>query len=196
MQALSRALEADLVRLDPAADADIPAVVALMNLAFRGAGPQASWNTEALYIDGDRTTEGLLREDLAAKPDAVLLTTWSAGRSALQGTVWLEPLGDGVWYLGSLTVDPGLQNAGAGRRLLTASEAWVQARGGHTIRMTVVNVRDTLIAWYVRRGYRLTGDVTPFPYDDARFGVPKRDDLTFVTLSKSLPVQAASQTDC
>jgi hypothetical protein len=52
--------------------------------------------------------------------------------------------------------------------------------------MTVVNVRDTLIAWYVRRGYTLTGETEPFPYGDIRFGVPRRDDLHFVILRKRL----------
>jgi len=50
----------------------------------------------------------------------------------------------------------------------------------------VVNARDTLIAWYVRRGYRLTGETLPFPYDDRRFGSPRRDDLTFVILDKTI----------
>ena len=50
--------------------------------------------------------------------------------------------------------------------------------------MTVVNVRDTLIAWYQRRGYALTGETKPFPYDDKRFGTPLRDDLYFVMLEK------------
>ncbi len=186
------AFPAGPLRLRRLAEADIPAVVALMNRAFRGEGPQASWNTEAAHIDGDRTSEALLREELAAKAEAVMMVVEASPDAALQGSVWLEPLGEGVWYLGSLTVDTRLQNAGAGRRLLAAAEDWVRAQGGHTVRMTVVNVRDTLIAWYVRRGYRLTGDVTPFPYDDPRFGVPKRGDLTFVTLSKSL---TASQTD-
>lgn len=52
--------------------------------------------------------------------------------------------------------------------------------------MTVVNVRDTLIAWYIRRGYFLTGETEPFPYDDNRFGTPLRDDLAFVVLEKVL----------
>lgn len=50
--------------------------------------------------------------------------------------------------------------------------------------MTVVNVRDTLIAWYVRRGYRLTGEREPFPYGDNRFGTPLRQDLHFEVLEK------------
>jgi len=91
-----------------------------------------------------------------------------------------------VWYLGSLTVDPAVQNEGLGRRLLTASEDWVRAQGGRDMKMTVVNVRDSLIAWYVRRGYHVTAETEPFPYDDARFGTPKRPDLQFAVLRKHL----------
>jgi hypothetical protein len=52
--------------------------------------------------------------------------------------------------------------------------------------MTVVNVRDILIAWYERRGYKLTKEIRPFPYGDERFGRPLRDDLYFVVLEKDL----------
>jgi hypothetical protein len=52
--------------------------------------------------------------------------------------------------------------------------------------MTVVNVRDSLIAWYGRRGYALTGETQPFPYGDERFGRPLRGDLQFVVLEKEL----------
>lgn len=169
-------------------DGDVPSVVALMNRAYRGGGrAPAGWSNEAGYISGDRTTEALLRPDLAAKPDASLLRWEEAGVGAVQGCVWLEPLGDTLWYLGSLAIDPARQNGGLGRRLLQAAEAWVAARGGTRVRMTVVNVRDSLIAWYVRRGYRLTGETTPFPYGDDRFGTPQRDDLCFVVLEKDLP---------
>jgi hypothetical protein len=47
-------------------------------------------------------------------------------------------------------------------------------------------VRDALIAWYERRGYRLTGETQPFPYGDERFGLPQRDDLAFVVMEKGL----------
>jgi hypothetical protein len=52
--------------------------------------------------------------------------------------------------------------------------------------MTVVNVRVTLIGWYFRRGYHLTGETEPFPYGDNRFDTPLRDDLVFVVLEKAL----------
>lgn len=43
-----------------------------------------------------------------------------------------------------------------------------------------------LIAWYERRGYRRTGEVGAFPYDDPSVGTPLRDDLALVTLIKPL----------
>ena len=52
--------------------------------------------------------------------------------------------------------------------------------------MTVIWLRTTLIAWYERRGYVLTGETKPFPYGDDRWGVPQRDDLYFVVLEKRL----------
>ncbi len=86
--------------------------------------------------------------------------------------MWLEPLANETWYVGSLTVTPSLQNSQAGRRLLAAAEGWVRAQGGARIRMTVVNVRESLIAWYERRGYHSTGELEPFPYVDGPFGTP------------------------
>ena len=52
--------------------------------------------------------------------------------------------------------------------------------------MTVIDIRDTLLAWYERRGYRRTGETRPFPYGDERFGQPLRDDLCFLALEKDL----------
>jgi DNA-binding MarR family transcriptional regulator/GNAT superfamily N-acetyltransferase len=180
----ARAQANTVPNLQAAVDADVPAIVSLMNRAYRGTGTEAGWNSEADYIAGDRTSEALLREEVAAKPDAALLV-WRTPED-VQGCVWLAPLSEGAWYLGSLTVDPRVQNAGLGRQLLAASEQWVRERGGREIRMTVVNVRDSLIAWYARRGFQPNGETEPFPYDDARFGVPKRHDLSFIVLRKQL----------
>lgn len=167
-------------------DDDIPAVVALMNRAYRGHGASAGWSTETGYIAGDRTTEALVRADLRDKKDAALLKWEAVPGAALRACVWLEPVGDGIWYLGSLAIDPDQQNSGLGRVVLAAAEDWARQRGATRIRMSVVNVRDALIAWYGRRGYERTGETTPFPYDDTRFGTPLRDDLAFVILEKDL----------
>jgi GNAT superfamily N-acetyltransferase len=167
----------------PITDDDVPGIVTLMNRAYRGAGA-AGWSTQESYLSGDRITEDLLRADLAAKPHASLLK-WEEGGDLL-GCVWIEPLDDDMWYLGSLATDPTLQASGLGKILLSAAEHWVRERGATRIRMNVVNVRDALIAWYLRRGYHKTGETEPFPYGDDRFGMPLRDDLGFLVLEKEL----------
>ena len=172
--------------LQPATEIDYADIVNLANMAFRGSGSEAGWSSEADYITGSRLTENLLRADLASKPDAHLLTYRDDPLGPLLGTVLLEPKENGVWYLGLLTVRPDLQNRQLGRTLLTAGEDFARERGARRIRMTVVNVRETLIAWYERRGYALTGEIQPFPYDDQRFGQPLRDDLAFVVLERDI----------
>jgi ribosomal protein S18 acetylase RimI-like enzyme len=164
--------------------ADLPAVVELVNRAYRGETSRAGWTNEAEYIDGERTSLEALAAEAAQSPlGALLLAETSQG---LVGCVRIDPAGEGAWYLGMLTISPGLQAAGLGRRLLEAAEAAAQARGARRVRMTVVNIREGLIGWYERRGYRRTGELQPFPYDDARFGVPRRPDLAFAVLEREL----------
>jgi GNAT superfamily N-acetyltransferase len=124
------------------------------------------------------------------------LLLWRANDGALLGCVRLEPIQQrapllqhepaGAWYLSLLAVDPRQQKQQLGRTLLAAAEAYARTRGARRIRMSVVFLRDTLIAWYLRRGYTLTGETEPFPYGDERFGRPLRDDLHFVILEKEL----------
>ena len=182
----SRAAAAIAPRLTAARDADIAEIAALMNSAYRGGGADAGWTSEIEYFEGNRTDEAMLREEIAANADAVMLIWRRLSDNALLGCVWLEPEGDRIWYLGSLTIDARAQNTGLGRKLLAAAEDWVRERRGRAIKMTVINVRDDLLAWYARRGYAPTGETKPFPYGDNRFGTPKRDDLCFVVLRKRL----------
>lgn len=174
------------MRLEHATEADYPALIQLINVAFRATGPTASWNIEAGILEGQRINDSLLREDLAKNPNAHLLVTRDERDKSVLGTVLLDPKADGAWYLGLLTIQPALQKQHLGRTLLAAAEEFAKERGAHAIRMTVLHVRDTLMAWYERRGYALTGETKPFPYDDHRFGKPLRDDLHFVVFEKRL----------
>jgi hypothetical protein len=55
-----------------------------------------------------------------------------------------------------------------------------------TAALLVLSLRLELMAWYERRGYRLTDERVPFPSHDMRFGLPKRSDLEFCVLLKEL----------
>lgn len=172
--------------LEHATEADYPAIINLVNAAYRGTGAVESWNIETGIIEGTRLTDSLLRQDLATKPDAHFLVHHDAASGAIVGTVWLESVNDGAWYLGLFTIDPTLQKQHLGRGLLSAAEDFAKDHGAKSIRMGVLSVREALIAWYQRRGYQLTGETEPYPYGDNRFGTPLRDDLEFVILTKQL----------
>jgi len=53
--------------------------------------------------------------------------------------------------------------------------------------MSVQPLKAKLVGWYQRRGYALTGETRPFPYDQLINGVALRDDLYFVVLAKTWP---------
>lgn len=164
-----------------AVEADLPLLAAFVNAAYRGAESLKGWTSEAGYIDGERTTVARLTEEQAAQPLLRRLLLREAGSDVLLGCVQIEPVSDGLWYLGMLTVRPDQQDRQLGRWMLDRAEAMAKAEGADRIRMTVVHLRDTLIAWYERRGYVRTGALLPFEFGDV-----VRDDLKFVVLEKSV----------
>jgi ribosomal protein S18 acetylase RimI-like enzyme len=170
-----------------ATDADLEDIATLVNAAYRG---EAGWTSEASYINGLRTDAEALRADLRARPEAFLLTVRDEAGGPLLACVWLEPGDGGSWYLGLLSVRPDLQDRRVGRELLEAAEAFAAARGARRVRLTVVNIRDSLIDWYRRRGYAPTGEIEPFPYD-GKAGAPTRKDLAFVVLEKAAATAGA-----
>ncbi len=163
--------------------ADLDAIVDLVTSAYRGDSSRAGWTTEADFLDGNRIDREVLRGDIERPRSRVLLAERD-GQLLACAHVSEE---DGAGYFGMFSVVPGLQGGGIGKQVLAeceriAREDWRLP----AMRMTVIDIRDELIAFYERRGYRRTGILKPFPYGDARFGKPLRDDLRFDVLEKTL----------
>ncbi|MFJ7277359.1 GNAT family N-acetyltransferase [Kitasatospora sp. NPDC098663] len=167
----------------PATLADVPALVELVESAYRGDASRAGWTTEADLLEGQRTdAEGVA--EVIGRSDGVLLVAERDGR--LVACCQLEHRGDRA-YFGMFSVRPGLQGGGLGRAVLAEAERLAGEEWGvGELEMTVIEQRADLIAWYERRGFRRTGVFTPFPYGDERFGVPLRPDLRFEKLTKGL----------
>lgn len=164
--------------------ADVPALVELVNSCYRGDPSRQGWTTEAHLLDGQRVDADGLAALLERTNTLVLL---AEADGALVACCELQRGVNGA-YFGMFSVRPDIQGGGLGRRVLaeaerTASQEW----GCRLMRMKVLKQRPELIAWYERRGYTNTGRTEPFPYGDEAFGLPRRDDLAFVELTRELP---------
>ncbi|HVU61011.1 MAG TPA: GNAT family N-acetyltransferase [Mycobacteriales bacterium] len=169
--------------------ADVEAIVALVESAYRGEASRAGWTTEADLLDGQRTDADTVAATIAASDRRVLLAFEAEAleAEALVGCCELRRLPQATAYFGMFAVVPTLQGGGVGGELLTEAESVVRREWQATrMEMTVIAQREDLIAWYERRGYRRTGATEPFPYGDERFGLPRRDDLFFERLAKPL----------
>jgi GNAT superfamily N-acetyltransferase len=163
--------------------ADLGALRALVESAYRGDSARRGWTHEADLLGGQRTDEETLGAIIADPQQRILL---AEREGALVGCVQLTTKGDGTAYLGLLAVDPALQAGGIGARLIAACEAAARDEFGATrMEMTVIDGRSELIAYYQRKGYALTGERRPFPMLDERFGLPTQK-LEFVVLEKPL----------
>ena len=163
---------------------DVPAIVDLVESAYRGESSRAGWTTEADLLDGQRTDAGAVAE-IVASPGRVMLLAEADG--VLAGCCHLERRPAAGAYFGMFSVRPAEQGQGLGQQILAEAERLARDEwGAVTMVMTVLEPRRDLIGWYERRGYRHTGESRPFPYGNERFGIPRRPDLSFIVLEKAL----------
>jgi ribosomal protein S18 acetylase RimI-like enzyme len=172
----------------PATLADIDALVVLVTSAYRGDTSKQGWTTEADMLDGQRIDPVVLRTDIERERSLIVIAEREA---QLLACAHVAEEG-GAGYFGMFSVKPDLQGGGVGKLLLAETERIAREEWRlPAMRMTVIDIRDELIAFYERRGYRRTGIKKPFPYGDERYGVPKRDDLRFEILEKSFGGEGA-----
>ena len=171
------------MHLEPATAADLSALHALVESAYRGDSARRGWSHEADLLDGQRTDLAALGAMVRDTGQHLLVFR---DNDALRACVALTDKDHGLAYLGMLTVDPDHQSGGLGKLILAAAEDHAAGFGASRVEMTVIAQRRELIAWDERRGYALTGERRPFPSSDPRFGRPRRDDLEFVVLEKRL----------
>ena len=160
---------------------DLGALVELVTSAYRGDVSKQGWTTEADLLDGQRIDPDVLLQDIRRSNSRVVVAEQDGRMLACAHVAEQE----GTGYFGMFAVRPDLQGTGTGKLLLAETERIVRDEWRlPAMRMTVIDIRDELIAFYERRGYRRTGITRPFPYGDERFGIPKRDDLRFEILRK------------
>lgn len=162
---------------------DLPFLEALINSAYRGERSTKGWTSEAHLIQGEvRVTRSMLEEEFD-RPGSVFLC-YSENNNHITGCVNLQKQDSGL-YLGMFSVSPEEQGRGVGKALLQAAEEYAWIAGCRSIYMTVISLREELIAWYLRHGYRDTGKRKAFP-EDPLTGKHTRP-LEFAVLEKYIP---------
>lgn len=164
-----------------AEEKDIPQLLKIINAAYRGEESRKGWTTEADLIDGDARTDEQVLSTLIKRNGSVILKYVEDG--IITGCVHLEKQNKKL-YLGMLSVSPEMQGKKVGKKLLFAAEEYARNNSLKTIVMTVISVRNELINWYEKHGYKKTGETKPFPSDD-KFGKPRRP-LEFIVLEKRI----------
>ncbi len=152
-------------RIRLAQSADVEALSALINIAFR---------VELPFIEGDRINPDGVREDM--KKGKFLVAEDVAG---LAGCVYVEVRGD-RGYLGLLGVEPRRQGTGLGRKLMDAAEDFFRNANCVAVDLRIVSAREPLPRFYRHLGYAETGRA-PLPPD-----APVKVPCHFILMSKML----------
>ena len=159
---------------------DVPALVSLLDSAYRGEGAKQGWTSETdLFIGTKRTDEETVAK-LLNKPGSVFLK-YTNENGIIEGCVYLHKK-ESKLYLGMFSVAPSAQGKGIGKKILNAADEHAKEQDCSLIHMTVITVREDLIAWYEKNGYKRTEKVLPFPVDE-RFGIPTQP-LEMIVLEK------------
>ncbi|PKB15029.1 GNAT family N-acetyltransferase [Flavobacterium sp. 5] len=160
---------------------DVIALEKLINSAYRGETSKLGWTTEANLLQGERITIDELSEIINNKENTILKFT---DNNQIIGCVLLVNKGNKL-YLGMLTVSPELQNSGIGKKLLQQAEEYALKLSLPKIVMTVISIREELIAWYNRHGFIDTGDREPFPLNGTD-AILTQEPLEFIFLEKKV----------
>ena len=170
------------MRFRVATKADAEELVALANTCYRGESGKRGWTTESDLLDGTRTDKAEVEMLITTAGSAILVCV---DRDSIIGSVHVQRQGF-VCYLGMLMVNPEEQRGGVGSKLIEAAEKHARDMwDSKTMTMSVISIRDELIAYYERRGYRRTGRMRPFVADEVH-GIPRVAGLEFETLEKGL----------
>lgn len=170
------------MKIEIATLSDITSLEKLLNSAYRGENSKQGWTSEADLISGEVRTDSDELHLIITKSDSVFLKSVDANNEII-GCVNLQKENKSV-YLGMLSVKPDLQGSGTGKQLLLASETYAKQNDCNRIFMTVISIRTELIDWYLRNGYKPTGEKKPFP-DDLKSGIPNQK-LEFLVFEKYL----------
>lgn len=169
--------------LKPASIDDAEHLNLLINQAYRG---QEGWTRETEIVDGKRSSVEDVK-DLIQKPYSHMLV--ATIHEVLAACICIEEK-ENKTYIGTFAVNPAFQNQGIGKTVLSLAENYaVNKLGSKQLMMVVISQREELIAFYERRGYKRTGEISEYPVH-LNVGTPAIEGLTIECLEKAITRKA------
>ncbi|KAJ5612278.1 acyl-CoA N-acyltransferase [Penicillium lagena] len=163
---------------------DAGQVQQLVQSAFRAEDSRQEWTAHE-ELNSRFSIE--LKEILAiiTNPDSAFLMA-TDNNATFVATIGVSKKAADRGRLFMLAVDQKAQRGGVGRQVLAYAEDYCQRTWGVTnLGLNALSTRQNLILWYIRRGYRKTGEETPFPREHFK-DLVLPDDMCFVELEKNL----------
>jgi len=167
------------VILERARPEDSDDIAQLINVAYRG---DTGWTTEAKILTGNRVTTQIINT-LINDTTIHFLVAYNLGD--LLCCICVEQAKKTA-NIGYFSVNPKLQGLGIGSSVLEQAEHYAaNILNVTTLALQVVSKRPELLDYYLRRDYKKTGLVKPFP-THLKVGEPKIKGLTIECLEKKI----------
>ncbi|KND94280.1 hypothetical protein TOPH_00787 [Tolypocladium ophioglossoides CBS 100239] len=156
----------------------------LVQCAFRAEDSRPDWTGDAGLAAHFRLDVEEVAATIAS-PDIVTLMAVDDSDALVASIEVSRRGGADCGRLSMIAVDERCQRGGVGRQVLAYAEDYCRRTwGARGLSLNALSTRKALIEWYLRRGYRKTGETTPFPRERfASLELP--DDLCFVELEKA-----------
>ncbi|KAF7118669.1 hypothetical protein CNMCM5793_008207 [Aspergillus hiratsukae] len=168
-----------------ATPSDAPQIQQLIQSAFRTEDTRPNWTGDTTLASNFRIDVNDILTTITTPNSAFLLATDTTG--ILIACIGISRRADAdLARFFMLAVDDAYQRGGIGRKVLAYAEEycrrlWGVNKGG----LNALSTRRELILWYMRCGYRPTGELTPFPVEQFT-DIALPEDLCFVEMEKEL----------
>ncbi|KAJ5815985.1 Acyl-CoA N-acyltransferase [Penicillium robsamsonii] len=156
----------------------------LVETAFRTTDSRKDWTDNLGLVSSFRPhVQEII--DVITKPDSVMLMATN-DQDLLVAAIGTSKRDVNYARLFRLAVDTSQQRGGIGRQVLEYAEEYCRRTWGvTTIGLDALSCRKALISWYLRCGYEMTGETTPFPREKLK-DLVLPDDLCFIEFEKAL----------
>lgn len=167
----------------------------LLTASFRADDTRENWTADTSINSGYTIPLEAITTKITNSDSEVLLATDpsnSKSPTAIVATVGVVKAAPNLARIVNIAVDGTYQQGGVGRRVLAYAEDYCRRTWGvEKLGLNALSPRKELMEWYMRCGYRKTGELTPFGVTHIN-GAELPDDLCFVEFEKDVDASAAN----